>query len=92
MTASSRWLTLSPGYQHTCGITAVAAIECCGFNSYGQLGTGGTSSSLTPVNEFLHKSWLAVSSGFRHTVAIEQATAGDIMGQSYGCGEEDHGR
>lgn len=94
MAGGLRWLTLSPAFYHTCGINATGAIGCCGYNYDGQLGTGGTNTTpeTTPVNESLHKTWLAVSSGVTYTVAIEKVSSEDITGQSYGCGLEQFGR
>ena len=40
---------VSGGFLHTCGLTAAGSLYCWGDNSLGQLGTGGSSSSLVPV-------------------------------------------
>lgn len=37
---------ISTGYTHTCGLGAAGTAYCAGYNSYGQLGTGSTRSSL----------------------------------------------
>jgi alpha-tubulin suppressor-like RCC1 family protein len=46
---SLSFATLAVGGQHACGITADRRIFCWGGNPFGQLGTGGTTGSATPV-------------------------------------------
>lgn len=88
-----RWLALSPGLYHTCGIEAAGAIVCCGDNSWGQLGTGDRNAYHPLVNESLHKTWLAVSSADHHyTVAIDKAGPEKSTGHIYASGEEWYGR
>jgi len=53
---------VSPGADHTCGVTPSGAAYCWGDNGSGELGNGTTMSSLTPV---------AVSGGL--TFAVKRA-------------------
>lgn len=60
---------ISAGYGHTCGATDIGSIKCWGWNQYGQLGDGSSTSKQTPVtvtgmpaNYF--------SAGYAHTCGI----------------------
>ena len=46
-------LSISTGQRHTCAILDDASLECWGFNSEGQLGDGGVTSTSTPTNVVL---------------------------------------
>jgi alpha-tubulin suppressor-like RCC1 family protein len=46
---SHRFVAVSSGWRHTCGITAQGQAYCWGLNSSGQLGDGTTTSSSTPL-------------------------------------------
>jgi alpha-tubulin suppressor-like RCC1 family protein len=54
------WLTVSAGYQHTCGIRDDATMWCWGDNSSGQLGDGSYTGHRTPVQVGI-RSWASVS-------------------------------
>ena len=54
------WLSVSAGFQHTCGIRDDATMWCWGDNNYGQLGDGRDTSSRRPVQVDGH-SWTTVS-------------------------------
>jgi alpha-tubulin suppressor-like RCC1 family protein len=40
---------VSPGSQHTCGVTTDKVAHCWGWNAYGQLGDGTTTERHKPV-------------------------------------------
>lgn len=44
-----RWKDVSAGTRHSCGVTTDARLRCWGLNASGQLGSGTTTSSMTPV-------------------------------------------
>jgi alpha-tubulin suppressor-like RCC1 family protein len=42
-------VAIAAGFGHSCAITAARAVECWGYNSFGQLGDGSKAGHLTPV-------------------------------------------
>ncbi len=42
-------LTVAAGYEHTCALLAGGTVECWGFNSNGQLGTGDATDRYSPT-------------------------------------------
>lgn len=41
---------IATGYSHTCAVTNIGSTRCWGYNPYGQLGNGSTSSSAVPAD------------------------------------------
>lgn len=66
---SSGVVDVSAGYIHTCALIRSGYVQCWGDNSYGQLGIGGVSKSLTPVSAMLNGA-TAVAVGGWHTCAL----------------------
>jgi alpha-tubulin suppressor-like RCC1 family protein len=42
--------SLNAGARHTCVLMQTGSVKCFGYNAYGELGNGSTTSSSTPVN------------------------------------------
>jgi hypothetical protein len=62
---------IAPGGKHTCVLTTAGAVACWGYNLFGQLGNGTTTSSLLPVAVTgLTSGVTNVSAGNLHTCAI----------------------
>jgi alpha-tubulin suppressor-like RCC1 family protein len=47
--ATTAATAIGAGDYHTCVIVSNSGVECWGWNAYGQLGDGNTTSSSTPV-------------------------------------------
>lgn len=56
--------------QHTCAVTAAGAAYCWGYNGYGRLGDGTTTSRLTPVPVAGDLSFTMVTAGANHTCGL----------------------
>jgi alpha-tubulin suppressor-like RCC1 family protein len=67
--------SVSAGNWHVCGVTTGGSAYCWGDNSRGQLGTGDTASSTTPVPVAGGLTFKAVSSGLDVTCGITTAGA-----------------
>jgi alpha-tubulin suppressor-like RCC1 family protein len=58
------------GGSHTCGLTTTGTVYCWGDNSRGQLGTGTTASSFTPVPVGGNLTFNSLSAGALHTCGV----------------------
>jgi alpha-tubulin suppressor-like RCC1 family protein len=61
---------LAAAYQHTCAITAANAVACWGYNSSGQIGSGGFSNQPTPYTWTLPEAVAQVATGASGTCAV----------------------
>jgi alpha-tubulin suppressor-like RCC1 family protein len=70
-------LAVSAGAMHACTTSSLGLVECSGFNFYGELGNGTTTSANTPVTVItiagLWPGAQAVSAGYEHTCAVTSA-------------------
>jgi alpha-tubulin suppressor-like RCC1 family protein len=61
---------LAAAYQHTCAITAANAVACWGYNSSGQIGSGGYINQSTPYTWTLPEAVDSVATGASGTCAV----------------------
>lgn len=65
-----RFVSLSAGHGHTCGVTTNFSVYCWGMGSNGQLGNGSGEDSLVPVRVSGDLAFKAVSAGWLYTCAL----------------------
>ena len=66
--------SLATGARHTCALTTAGGVKCWGYNHYGQLGDGTTSSHFLPHDVIgLTAGVVALAAGDRHTCALTGA-------------------
>ena len=69
------FMSISAGWEHTCGVTAAFVAMCWGHNQFSQLGTGAASSTSTPTAvaapfNSAQVSYASVTAGFSHSCGI----------------------
>jgi alpha-tubulin suppressor-like RCC1 family protein len=69
---------ITAGSTHTCALTTTGAVQCWGFNGFGQLGDGSTANKTTPQPvPALASGVAAIAAGIQHTCAL--TTAGGVQ-------------
>ncbi|MFN2614862.1 MAG: RCC1 domain-containing protein, partial [Actinomycetota bacterium] len=74
---SSGVTAISSGAYHTCALLSGGTVRCWGFNAYGQLGNGSTTTASTPVDVPELTNVSSVSAGGLFTCAV--TAAHDVM-------------
>ena len=74
--------SVSPGWLHTCGITAVGQAYCWGYNGRGQLGNGDTTDAYGPVAVAGGLTLASVDAGDLHTCGVAAGGAAYCWGSN----------
>jgi alpha-tubulin suppressor-like RCC1 family protein len=80
------FLQVSPGGDHTCGVTTANRVYCWGNNSYGQLGAGAVGLSPTPIPIASGRRFREVTAGIRFDFAYTCAVTTDDRAFCWGNG------
>ncbi len=76
--------SVAVGDNHTCVVTTTNAAYCWGDNEFGQLGTGNTDDSNTPVAvSGLGSNVIGITAGADHSCAIMNGGAAKCWGKNY---------
>ena len=76
-------VSISAGNAHTCAVLQDSSLWCWGSNQYGQLGTGTTKDSLSPLRpKNLANNIVSVACGLSHTCAVDSAGAVKCWGDN----------
>ena len=73
---SSGISAVAVGGIHACALTVIGGVKCWGFNGYGQLGDGSSTTSASPVDVHgLPSGIVAIAAGYYHTCALTNTGA-----------------
>lgn len=70
------------GYNHTCAVTSGGAVQCVGYNYYGQLGNGNTTQTAT-WQTAISSGAVGVTCGNYHTCALMANGKAECWGYNY---------
>ena len=68
---SNNWRKIDAGDQHSLAIDASGALWAWGNNTFGQLGDGTNTTSLSPIPIGTATNWAVISAGTDHSMAID---------------------
>jgi alpha-tubulin suppressor-like RCC1 family protein len=77
-------VSLDAGFEHTCAVTTAGVVFCWGWNNYGQLGDGTTTSRLSATPIAGLDSAVAVATGLNQSCAVMESGAVKCWGFGYG--------
>ena len=68
--SSQKFVQISTGDYHTCGLTSRGAAYCWGYNGYGELGDGTTSDASSPQAVIGGLKFASISAGYYHACGL----------------------